>query len=168
MKHMAVEDVQNGIYRTVRECRTCALLGPYVLLTLGLMGCAALGLGRMTPQQRAQYVEPMLTAAGFQIIPASEPEKTQHLSQLPPFQLKYYVGENGKLRYWFADPTFCRCLYLGDERAYQKYQELRLKAKIAQANQEAAERNYEASQEMQMDMMSPFGFGFGPSLGFGF
>ncbi len=39
---------------------------------------------------------------------------------------------------------------------------------MARQEQEAAQENYEASQEMQMNMMDPFfgGFGFGPGIGF--
>src|SRR5579875_2809162 len=53
-----------------------------------------------------------------------------------------------------------RCLYLGDEKAYQKYENLRVQARIARTEREAAEENYEAQQQMQMNMMNPFGFGF--------
>jgi hypothetical protein len=141
-------------------------------LALGLLctGCSLLGIGQPTPEQRAHYVEPMLAAAGFGMIPADTPQKMQHLNTLPALKLSYYVGHDGQLRYWFADPHYCRCLYLGDEKAYQRYQNLRIQAREAQQEQEAAEENYEASQEMQMNMMNPFmgGFGFGPGIGFGF
>ncbi len=127
-----------------------------------------LGMGGTTPQQRAMDLEPMLSAAGFHMIPADTPEKMRHLETLPALKVNYYVGKDGAMRYWFADPSYCRCLYLGDEKAYQKYENLRVQARIARTEREAAEENYEAQQQMQMNMMNPFGFGFGPGIGFGF
>jgi hypothetical protein len=138
------------------------------LIGLALCGCAALGIGSPDPAQRAQYLEPMLSAAGFRIVPANDPDQAQHLKSLPPLKLNYYIGKNGRMRYWFADPDFCHCLYLGDEKNYQQYQNLRVQARIARQEQEAAEENYEASQDMQMNMMNPFFGGFGPGIGFGF
>ena len=138
------------------------------LLMIALTGCAALGIGGPTPRQRAMDLEPMLSAAGFHMVPADTPEKTQHLKTLHALKVNYYVGKDGAMRYWFADPDYCHCLYLGDEAAYQKYENLRIQARIAQNEQEAAEENYEAQQQMQMNMMNPFGFGFGPGVGFGF
>jgi hypothetical protein len=32
----------------------------------------------------------------------------------------------------YADPEVCTCLYVGDERQYQKYQELRIQKGIAE------------------------------------
>jgi hypothetical protein len=144
----------------------CCLIS--ICLAIALTGCAMLGLGGVTPQQRAEYLEPMLSAAGFQMLPADTADKLEHLKKLPPLKLNYYLNKEGQPRYWFADPDYCHCLYLGSEEAYQKYQDLRLKAQVAQEEQEAAEQNYEAAQQMQMNMMNPFmGFG-GPGIGFGF
>jgi len=134
-----------------------------------IAGCSLLGLGAPTPQQRAEYLEPMLSAAGFHMLPADTTEKLEHLKKLPPLKVNYYLNKKGQLRYWFADPDYCHCLYLGTESAYQKYQNLRLQARIAKEQHEAAEENQEAAQQMQMNMMDPFmGFGWGPGIGFGF
>jgi hypothetical protein len=137
------------------------------LVALALGGCSAL---QPTPQQRAQHLDPMLSAAGFQMIPASTPEKAAQLKQLPPLKVNYYTGKDGKLRYWMADPYDCNCIFLGDEQAYQKYQDLRLQAKIARQEEEAAEEQQEAAQQMQMEMMDPFygPFGMGPGFGVAF
>ncbi len=139
-------------------------------LFLTLEGCTLLGLGSPTPQERAEYLEPMLSAAGFRMIPADTPQKKANLKTLQPLKLNYYTNKEGQLRYWFADPDYCHCLYLGTEAAYQKYQDLRLQAQMLKQQQEAAEANYEAQQQMQMNMMNPFmgGFGWGPGIGLAF
>ncbi len=94
----------------------------------------------------------------------------RHLKTLPSLKVNYYVGKNGELRYWFADADYCHCLYIGSEEAYQEYQRLRLETRQAREEQEAAEENYEAFQQMQMEMMNPFfgGFGFWPGAGFAY
>ncbi|HVB82392.1 MAG TPA: hypothetical protein VNE82_20890 [Candidatus Binataceae bacterium] len=138
-----------------------------VLLALICGSCSLLN-PQPTPQQRAQYLGPMLSAAGFRIIPVDTPAKTRILKSLPPLKVNYYFDKDGVPRYWLADPYGCRCLYLGDQVAYQHYENLRLQNRIIRQEQETAEENLEASQNMQMDMMSPFSGGFGPGIGFGF
>lgn len=162
---MADQCWRGGNRACVRLAEFAAVLAA---LAIALGGCSLMGLGMPTPQQRARDLEPMLSAAGFHMIPAETPAKMNHLKSLPPLKVNYYTGSEGQTRYWFADPQFCRCLYLGDEAAYQRYENLRVQARIAENEQEAAEENYEAQQQMQMNMMSPFGFGFGPGMGFGF
>lgn len=41
----------------------------------------------------AQYLDPMLPAAGFRIIPVDTPAKTQILKSLPPLKVSYYLGK---------------------------------------------------------------------------
>jgi hypothetical protein len=129
---------------------------------LALAGCAALTQSeKPTPQQRAQNLEPMLAAAGFAMLPADTPERREQLSTLPPLTVSYYVGRKGKMHYWMADPEFCKCLYLGTEESYQKYEQIRLNEKWQRKENEAARENLEASQEEQMDlqteMFNPYG-----------
>lgn len=172
MSRIASLHGRHSIGCSTSETQARVFLRPlaWLALCLALAGCSLAGLGQPTPGQRAQYVEPMLSAAGFRMVPADSPEKKQHLSTLPALKVNYYVGKDGNLRYWFADPKYCQCLYLGDAAAYQKYENLRVQAREAHQEQEAAQENYEASQQMQMNMMDPFmgGFGFGPGIGFGF
>lgn len=116
-----------------------------------------------SPQQRAHELDPMLVAAGFKEYPADTPEKIQTLKNLPALSVKHYTGKDGALRYWLADPYGCQCLYLGDQEAYQRYAGIRLQNRMVREEEEAAEENMEASENM---MMPPFGFG--PGIGFGF
>ncbi len=137
------------------------------LLAVAFGGCSVLN-PQPTPQQRAQYLGPILSAAGFKMVPADTPTKMQKLKSLQPLNVNYYLGKNGEPHYWLSDPYQCHCLYVGDQKAYQNYENIRLKNRIARQQEEAAQENLEASQNMEMNMMSPFGFGFGPGIGFGF
>lgn len=105
----------------------------------------------------------MLSAAGFKMIPVDTPQKLATLDKLPPLKVKFYTGKDSSLRYWLADPYVCHRLYLGNETAYQRYEKLRLQNRMIQEQQEAAEENMEASENMMMPPM-----GFGPAFGFGF
>ena len=42
------------------------------------------------------------------------------------------------MRFLYADATVCRCLYVGDEQAYQQYQKLAVQQENALMDQQAA------------------------------
>lgn len=141
-----------------------------VALVLGIAGCAALNQGdELTPVERAKDVEPMLQAAGFSSFAAQTPDQMKQLQALPPQKLAYYVGGQGQTRYWYADPDYCKCVFQGNEDAYQRYEDIRLQNQLAQREQAAAEQNLAAQQQMMMmGPVTPFGFGVGPGVGVGF
>src|SRR5690349_18871111 len=125
-------------------CRLAAA----VVLAGALAGCAAM---QPTPEQRAEQIEPMLSAAGFKMLPADNQQKLNHLQSLPQFEVKYFPGEDRAMRYWMADAQVCHCLYLGDENAFQQYQKLRFEQRLADEQQQAAEEQMGAAQ---MEMMN--------------
>lgn len=108
----------------------------YVLsiLTLVFMaGCAAIETGE------AQSTEQLLAAAGFVMVPAETAEEEAHLNSLTPRKVEFSVKDN-KALYWYADPTGCKCVYTGDQAAYDRYQNLRVQQQIADEQDEAAEQ----------------------------
>ena len=62
---------------------------------------------------------------------------------------------DGKLYYIYADATNCKCLYVGTEKAYQRYQKLAIEQQIAQNQPNAAEM-YQMSA-MNWGMWGPWG-----------
>jgi len=62
------------------------------ILVLSITACAI----QETPQQRAQRIEPILAAAGFNMIPADSDNKKTIVSSLAPLKLHYYIGKDGK------------------------------------------------------------------------
>lgn len=148
----------NDVPLNRRAARSAAVFA----LALALGGCAALSQSnKPTPQQRSQHLEPMLSAAGFAMLPADTPQRQEQLSTLPPLTVSYYVGRKGKLHYWMADPQYCKCLYLGTEENYQKFEQMRLEQNWQRKENEDARENLEASQEEQMElqteMFNPYG-----------
>jgi len=105
-----------------------------------------------TPQQSAQRIEPMLSAAGFHMLPADTPARVAETQHLTPLKVRYYF-DNGKPRYWFNDPVSCHCVYVGGEKNYQQYERIRLSEQAAQQEEAAAEMNEDAVQQEQMNMM---------------
>jgi len=92
----------------------------YPLLTILLL-CVCVGC--QSAAQRAQQMEPLLSQAGFSVIPADTPARVEKLDHFKPAKLSYFPA-NGKQLYWFADPYVCKCVFRGTEQNYQMYQQL--------------------------------------------
>jgi hypothetical protein len=94
--------------------------GPlFILMALVFAGCASV------QAQRAQSMEAMLSEAGFQIRSADTPEALASLQSLPPRKLLVRsASEGGESQYAYADPTGCKCLYVGTEAQYQALRKL--------------------------------------------
>jgi len=125
----------------------------FAVATLMLYGCAE------SAQHRAQRLGSMLSAAGFHMLPADTPQREQELTSHTPLKIRYHFS-NGKPHYWFADPYACNCVYVGNEAAFQKYQQLKFQQQIVQSEQTAAEMNENAAEQEQFNFMmwpgSPF------------
>jgi len=130
--------------------RHAALGAVGLVMAMFIAACASF---QETPAQKAQRIDPVLSAAGFHMVAADSPKKQEVFASVPPLTMRYYVAKDGKPRYWFADPYECNCLYEGDEKAYQRYQNLRLQQKLVKEEEQAAELNQDAA--MQMNMYDP-------------
>lgn len=109
------------------------------------LAIAVLGAGCATIRKdQAQSTESVLAAAGFRMKPADTPERLANLQAMRPRKIVPHV-KDGKVAYVYADPTNCRCLYIGDEAAYQRYQQLAIQQQLAQENVMAAEMNEDAA-----------------------
>lgn len=102
--------------------------------TLGLLllsGCA---------RQIVADQENLLAAAGFRVVPADTPAGAASLQSLPAQEL-VRTTRDGHPVWLYADAQFCRCLYVGEEPAYQNYARLRLQERIATLQVQAAQLN---------------------------
>ena len=82
-------------------------------LILGLGGCTL-------------YVvntEDLLSQAGFRKIPADTPQRAEHLQTVRAHRL-IRRKTDGKSYYVYADPSHCKCLFVGSESAYAIYKTL--------------------------------------------
>ena len=107
------------------------------LLSAALCGCVSVG----APEKEGQ-----LSAAGFMRLQADTPQKMAKLQALPQDTLVYAPRKNGNA-YIFADAAGCNCAFVGNEAAYQQYQQLRAANNIAQMQETTALLNAEAAAD---------------------
>ena len=115
--------------------RLTTLLAMFALLVSS--GCAAI--------QKSDTMDPerTLAAAGFQMKFAKTPEQIAKANELPQMKLTPTPGPDGKNRFVYADAKYCKCIYVGTEAAYDRYQKLEVRQQIAQ-NMEMASMNWGA------------------------
>jgi uncharacterized protein YdbL (DUF1318 family) len=118
-----------------------------VALVVVATGCAAIRKGDVDTQEQ------LLSASGFQMKLADTPQKLAHLQTMTSQKLVPHT-KDGKLYYVYADPEFCKCLFVGNEPAYQKYQQLALQQKLSQERLNAAAMNEDAA--MNWGMWGPY------------
>jgi hypothetical protein len=104
------------------------LLG--ALLVAG--GCAAMR------RQEARKTEDLLTAAGFAIQGADDPDEVTKLQSMEPLRLVRRVKDGAPV-YTYADPYSCVCVYVGNAQQYAEYQRLAFQQRLADEQLEAAE-----------------------------
>jgi hypothetical protein len=63
-----------------------------------------------------------LAAAGFVQRPADTNERRALLARLPAHRF-VQRNKDGKVHYVYADPSVCKCLYVGTDGAYSQYQQ---------------------------------------------
>ena len=126
-----------------------------VISLIALIGFAVMFTACAAIQNRdAMDTERMLAASGFQMRLADSPQKLDHLKSMTQRKLVLHQ-HNGKIYYVYADATFCKCLYVGNEKAYQRYQKLSIEKNIAENQRMVAEMNENAS--MNWGMWGPWG-----------
>lgn len=112
-------------------------LASALLAMLALAGCAAI------QRSDAMDTERTLAAAGFQMKFAKTPEQIAKAESLPQRTLTPTPGPDGQNRFVWADAKYCKCIYVGTEAAYDRYQRLAVRQQIAE-NVEAASMNWGA------------------------
>ena len=89
----------------------------FAAAVLTVSGCATIR------GHEASSTERLLTAAGFQIQRADTPARMHDLAVVPPLKITAQSAD-GAVRYTYADPYGCRCLYVGGPKEYSAYQRL--------------------------------------------
>lgn len=98
----------------------------------------------------AERTEPLLDRSGFESMPLNDPNQQPVIAGLAPFKINQ-LGADNKISYWYADPAFCKCAYVGDEIAYATFEQ----AQRAQKQQQSEERRLANSRnEVYLPMNS--------------
>jgi hypothetical protein len=103
-----------------------------------ILGTAVIGLALGGCVLAVQNTEGLLTQAGFKKLPADTPQRAEHLQTLRAHRLIQRKSD-GKAYYVYADPDYCKCLYVGNEAAYATYKTLVRQQDEAMALQEQRE-----------------------------
>ena len=126
-----------------------------VLLLLAPLGGCALS-SAMHGREEAEVVGRRLVAAGFRAIPADTPEKKAHLETMPKLLFSSVV-RGGERRYLLADPYSCRCLYVGDEAAYQRYTAIEIGRELSASERaEAREEADVVAVDREQGFLGPY------------
>ena len=118
-----------------------------LLVSLAIIVTVAFSLSSCGGMQ-AQSKENLLSAAGFQMKMADNPERQAHLQSLTQRKLVPHE-KDGKVYYTFANAKSGQ-LYVGNAQNYQRYQELAAQQKMAREEFIAAEMNEDAAMDWDM------------------
>jgi len=111
-------------------------------------GCAAVQ--RTEVGDVAQSKGSMLAAAGFKVLPVDTPQKLARVELLP--DLKFTTRTKaGQRQYMMADTHDCMCLYVGDQRAYDRYEALRTQSKAETAESSELLTEMDEADAEQLD-----------------
>ena len=103
----------------------------------GLVGCMTMGV---------QEKEGQLAAAGFVRQQADTPQKVAKLQALPQNTI-VAAQRKGHNVYIYADAAGCNCAFIGNDAAYQQYQQICTANNIAQMQETTAILNQEAAMD---------------------
>jgi hypothetical protein len=111
-------------------------------LIVSLAGCTAID------QISATQDEKLLQTAGFKVVPGDTPERIQALDTLAPGKISR-VGRGGTITYVYADPNECRCLWVGNQAQYERYQRLVMEEMVPEVEMVTVEAGPDWSLNME-------------------
>lgn len=101
------------------------------ILAISLAGCTAMD------KSDAMDTERVLAAAGFQMKFADTTAQKKEVKKLPQRKVAH-LNRDGKTVFVYADSQFCKCMYVGTESEYQRFEKLTLQRNIAMEESVAA------------------------------
>jgi hypothetical protein len=108
-------------------------------LAIALAGCTAM------QKQQAARAQQLLAAAGFELQMADTPERLATLQSVVPQRKVFSVAATDGPRYVYADAEYCQCAYAGDQQAYERYQRMVIKQRLAAEKDMAAQMSDDAA-----------------------
>jgi hypothetical protein len=123
--------------KEVAVIKTVRIVLTTLAASAGLGGCMTVGV----PEKEGQ-----LAAAGFVRQQADTPQKMAKLQALPQNTIVFSQRKRGNV-YIYADAAGCGCAFIGNDAAYQQYQQVRAANNIAQMQETTAMLNQEAAMD---------------------
>jgi hypothetical protein len=126
-----------------RKVRLMSPRGParwlFAALAIVLAGCTAI------QKQQAAKAQQLLAAAGFELQMADTPERLSTLQSIVPQRKVFNVSAADGPRFVYADAEYCQCVYAGDQQAYERYQRMVIKQRLATEQDMAAQMGGDAA-----------------------
>src|SRR6266852_2547899 len=140
MSASTIWPVVSGLWRPFRSTGARAIgVFPAILLLL----CASLLVALETPSK--PFLEKnsfYLSSAGFRVRLANDPAGQKAMRALPAHRfVMHKVGDD--VRYLYAEPQHCVCIFIGTRQAYQTYRNI-LSQPLQQADNVAADYKTQA------------------------
>ena len=92
-------------------------------LALGITAAVLVCAAPAPAQAQQDALDVRLRSAGFKVRPAATAQEIDLLRRAPPRTMLSRT-EQGRRYYVFADPDFCKCVFVGDEQALRTYREI--------------------------------------------
>ena len=93
-----------------------------LFLSLGILAALAFGAPALAQSQQ-EAVDMRLRSAGFKVRPATTALEIAHLRRVPA-RLMLSRTEQGRRYYVYADPDFCKCVFIGDDHALRSFKDM--------------------------------------------
>jgi hypothetical protein len=65
-----------------------------------------------------------LSSAGFRVQVANDAAARKAMNALPPHRFVVHRYGNSQVRYLYAEPNHCVCIFIGTQEAYQNYRDI--------------------------------------------
>jgi hypothetical protein len=106
---------------SVQPMRGRAIALPAIVLLL----CTSLLVALETPSKPFLDKNSFyLSSAGFRVQVANDAAGRKAMNALPPHRFVVHRYGNNEVRYLYAEPTHCVCIFIGNQEAYQNYRDI--------------------------------------------
>jgi hypothetical protein len=124
---MREQESQRNYRQRARRVTASTCLSVAGLIVIAAQAGCSLWQENVTAERResANQVEPLLEQAGFLRMAAETSAQRTELNSLKPLTISRSLDTKHGMRYWYADPYVCGCMYAGNEAAYDRYREIR-------------------------------------------
>ena len=97
-----------------------------------------------------------LSSAGFKVHFANDAAGKKAMHALPPHRFVVHDLGNGSVRYLYAEPQHCMCIFIGTKDAYQSYRSI-LSQRLPRVDDVSADYKTQAGALLMGDPVDMFG-----------
>jgi len=142
-----------GKTKKMMQARRFPFVAMLLCLPLLVTACAT---DKKDTERKAFEVEELLVPAGFSYHVAKTPAMLARMNKLPAHKMIRYM-RHGKPLYLYQDAAGCKCVWVGDEAAYERFKEFFHQAVLARKQEKRLWiTRWEASWALEPDKVDDF------------